>query len=297
MNILIATDDNYVKYYKVMLTSLCENNPNTKVHVYVFYSEGLSQAGIESLKKTERFFSIEFHFLYVDCFQDITMERWSIETYFRVLALELPVDVERILWLDGDIIVNKSIEDFYHSDFEGNYFIACEDKGFSKGLNADEYKRLGLSEDQIYVNAGVLLMNLKGLRKDYTTEQFLDYIYAHLEIMKYNDQSFLNKFFQGKIKVMDELKYNCLVNAHHYKEEDRILNESCILHFAGSGQRPWNYKFRKHYASAVNGEVWWKYARKCGWEKEYYRWKILNWIQVRPWQIVYDCYRLLFKKN
>ncbi len=297
MNILIATDDNYVKYYRVALTSLCVNNPQVRVHIYVFYSQGLSQAGMDELKTLEKYYSIQFHFIYVDCFKDIKMDRWSIETYYRVLALELPEAVKRILWLDGDVIVNKAIEDFYNSDFGEAYFIACEDKGFSGGLNAGEYERLGFSRDQVYVNAGVLLMNLEGLRKSYTTEQFINYIYENLDKMKYNDQSFLNKFFQGKIKLEDELKYNCLVNAHYYKEERNIMEQACIIHFAGKGQRPWNYEFRKHYASAVKGEVWWQYARKCGWEREYRKWKVLNWIRVRPWQIVYDIYRLVIKKR
>lgn len=297
MNILIATDDNYVKYYRVTLTSLCENNQSAEIHTYVFYSHRLSASGIDDLMELERRYSIQFHFVYVDCFKDIEMERWSIETYYRILALELPETVNRILWLDGDVIINKSIEDFYYSDFGEAYFIACEDKGFSGGLNAGEYERLGFSKDQVYVNAGVLLMNLEGLRKNYTTKQFIDYIYTNLDMMKYNDQSFLNKFFQGKIKIEDELKYNCLVNAHYYKEEQDILEQACILHFAGGGQRPWNYEFRKHYASGVNGEIWWRYARKCGWEKEYRKWKVQNWIRVRPWQIAYDIYRLVIKKR
>lgn len=117
MNILIATDSNYAKYYKVMLTSLCENNKNTEINVYVFYSLSLKEKEINDLKDLESIYSIEFKMCYVDFFSNIEVKYWSVETYFRLLALELPDFVDRILWQDGDIIVRESIELFYNTDF------------------------------------------------------------------------------------------------------------------------------------------------------------------------------------
>lgn len=297
MNILIATDTNYAKYYKVMLTSLCENNYNVKINVYLFYSQGLSREGIEDLKELERIYSIEFKPYYMDFFKNVEVKHWSVETYFRLLALELPDSVERILWLDGDVIVRRSIVSFYNSEFDKAYFIACEDRAISQNKDKDEYRRIGFRPEQIYVNGGVLLMNLKELRKDFTGRQFVDYIEENWKTFCYVDQSFINKMFGGgQIKVMDELKYNCQVNCHHYKEEAIILEQASIIHFAGNNQRPWDYSFRKHYGSAVNGEVWWYYARKCGWKKEYYKWRVRNWIQVRPWQIIYNVYKYMGNK-
>ena len=54
--------------------------------------------------------------------------RFSIEIYYRVLAqFLLPQTVDRIMWLDADIVICGTISDFYHQDFEGALVTACPD--------------------------------------------------------------------------------------------------------------------------------------------------------------------------
>lgn len=57
-----------------------------------------------------------------------TDKMWSIEAYYRLMLLDiLPSNVKRMFYFDVDIIVNKSLEDFYNINFEGNDLAACED--------------------------------------------------------------------------------------------------------------------------------------------------------------------------
>lgn len=133
-------------------------------------------------------------------------------------------------------------------------------------------------------------MNLKDMREHLSTLELVEYVEKNWKSLNYPDQSLINKLFQDKIKILNERKYNCQVNCHHYSGESIILENALIIHFAGANQRPWEYSFRKYYGSAVNGEVWWYYARKCGWKK-YFKWRVCNWLQVRPWQIICDIYR------
>ena len=144
-----------------------------------------------------------------------------------------------------------------------------------------------------YYNSGMLLINVEGLRKEYSKTEVFRFVKRmlpgwHIRIRMYGI------CFFNRIQWLEEMKYNCLVSAHSYKDEKRILSESVILHFAGGWkQRPTYYGFREHFNCAINGEVWWKYARKCGYWKEFIWWKIINTIWVKPWQSCYRVYKFL----
>lgn len=293
MNIVIATDENYVMYYKVMILSLCKKN-TMSINVFLLCTEDLSQKSINEIDQLVKKYDSKLYVIKIDIkrFKDFPTGNWSIEAWFRLMAFELlPIEIERALWLDGDIIINKSIEDLYLQSFDDKYFVACEDVTISKGKNKEELARIGFCKEQVYVNTGVLLMNLKKLRQDYTWKYFEDYIRNNKNRFGFVDQSLINIIFYGKIKLCDEKQYNCIVGAYHYTKEKELLNEVSIFHFASV--RPWKNNYRKHFNSAISGEVWWKYARGCGYLQKYLKWKIVNTISVVPWQITYRTYQWL----
>jgi lipopolysaccharide biosynthesis glycosyltransferase len=302
MNILIAMNDAFVKCYRVMMASLCINNSDEAVTFYLPDTGKLSREGLSALRKTAEDYDAGLEVL--DCagvlegFEKLPVGMWSVEMFFRLLAQDfLPADVDRILWLDGDIIVNGSIRKLYYTDFcEGGamLYAACEDKAISRGKIREEYDSLGWDDDRIYYNSGVLLINVAGLRKmGITGQQVLDCAVDNVDRLHYPDQYILNCMFHDKIKPVDEFTYNCQVSSHPYTEGRRILSQSAILHFPG--YRPWSVDYQRHYSSAIPGDIWWRYARQCGEGKGYIKWKILNTIKVKPWQAAYRLGKLLGK--
>ena len=107
---------------------------------------------------------------------------------------------------------------------------AVEDFFFSK----EKAKKANLI-DNFYVNAGVLLINVKKFRQLYNESDMTNLIMKNIKFIKYCDQDFLNKEFKKTIKIIDS-KYNLLAKCIRYKE----LNEKpLIVHYAGS-VKPWH---------------------------------------------------------
>lgn len=292
MNILIAMNDAYVKYYQVVVTSLCRNNSESDIVIHIPYTSELSEEGLALITKTAndnnaKVKTYELNKDNIKAMSELPLGMWSVETFFRLFVQDIISDTEdRILWLDGDIIVNGDISDFYNVDFEGNYYAACEDIAISRGKMKQEYDNLGWDSSQIYVNAGVLLINLAQLRREKITQNdIVRFIEINHEKMHFLDQYTLNAMFHDRIKLVDGFKYNCQVSGYSYTKGRQILSESAILHFPG--YRPWQTDYQKHYSSAIPGDIWWKYARMCGRGEGFLKWKILNTVKVKPWQAAY----------
>lgn len=302
MNILIAMNDAYVKYYQVVVTSLCRNNSESDIVIHIPYTSELSEEGLALITKTAndnnaKVKTYELNKDNIKAMSELPLGMWSVETFFRLFVQDIISDTEdRILWLDGDIIVNGDISDFYNVDFEGNYYAACEDIAISRGKMKQEYDNLGWDSSQIYVNAGVLLINLAQLRREKITQNdIVRFIEINHEKMHFLDQYMLNAMFHDRIKLVDGFKYNCQVSGYSYTKGRQILNESVILHFPG--YRPWQTDYQKHYSSAIPGDIWWKYARMCGRGEGFLKWKILNTVKVKPWQAAYRLSKAIKSKK
>ena len=72
----------------------------------------------------------------------------------------MPKEVEKILYLDADIIVNCDIKELYNIDFEENVIVAVENSDLD---NWEYNENIGLNRDNIYINAGVLLIDVKNI--------------------------------------------------------------------------------------------------------------------------------------
>ena len=131
MNILLAFNSNYYMPALVLLQSLLVNNRWCRdIRVYVLYADLKPEEMERFSRLAEESGIAKAVFLPVgaDRFQDAPLHlKWiSRETYYRLLAQEmLPVDVERVLYLDVDMIVLGSLEAFYNQDFEGKLLVAC----------------------------------------------------------------------------------------------------------------------------------------------------------------------------
>ncbi len=317
MNVLISLNDNYVKYYSVMLESLFENNSSERIVIYIIKDKYPSASGIRRLNKiVERFengilklVNIEKGLL--DRFKKFNLCEWPMEAYFRLFApWILDESVERILYLDGDIIVNKDILPFYHMNLGNNMFAACEDVALSPyriRLEKNDHdeacillnsiQSLNKNQDREYFNAGVLLMDASQIRNKYTVNELIDFIDSINKYLKYPDQDILNFFFGDKICSVDPMLYNCQIGGIHYSKGNDIMRETCIMHFTGN--RPWHNHYRIHYSSAIPGDIWWEYALKGDIvnTKEYRCWKTINILKTRPWMIIYDAMKKIGEKS
>ena len=260
MNILLSFNSNYYMPALVLLKSLLVNNQWCRqIRVYVLYAD-LKPEEIQRFSQvTEESGIAEAIFLPVgpDKFKDAPLHlKWiSRETYYRLLAQEmLPADVERVLYLDVDMIVMGSLEEFYNQDFDGKLLVACNRHG-PGGVDPKLLEQLTLPRDTIYFNAGTLLYDLAGQRREIDPNILYEYPVLFSKQLRYGDQDVLNAVFYGLTKFADWRVYNCFDHGiTRQRQEERIRRSCKIFHFNGNG-KPWtpNYWGRM-------GWLFWDYA-------------------------------------
>lgn len=279
MNILISTNSNYLMPTVVMLESLFENNKG-KIKVYMLYSN-LSKSEISTINELiSSKFNGELILLKVDksIFKDAPIiSRFSEEIYYRLLAQDiLPRAIERVLYLDVDIIINKSLEEFYNQSFDDKYLVVCEGIGMSK-RDIKTYKNLDIPLEEKYFNSGVILYNLKKMREDFSTNMFFDYIKEKKEVLTMPDQDVLNGLLYDKVKYNDYKIYNYGIIHVKSRDDKKFLKENtAIIHYIGA-MKPWNYRYIL-YAD----DLFWKYANNTEYKKIYKYYKFSNSI-YRLW--------------
>ena len=246
MNLMLAVNDKYCDFAKVMLASFLQNNSFEHNDIYFLYGS-VSAENLDAISTlVEKNFDASFVPIKINE-KDLPplplVGRFSIETYYRFLADELlPKSVERVLWLDSDMVVRKSLKEFYYQDFDGKLLAVC------KSINKEPQsllKKMGLPEDTVYFNAGTILFNLSKIREEIKIKDYFDYIENNWDKITWLDQDVLNALYSGKTKINDYNKYNKqLFSTDRFssKEKREIEEQACIIHYIG-GIKPWDYRF------------------------------------------------------
>lgn len=280
MNILLTANENFIKHAKDLLFSIKKNNKDESLNVFFLYLEistlkiqELKQYVEEKINSKIKFFKLDTKmFLNLPTTNKEKTAYFGPEAYLRLFAQYiLPANIDRILYLDIDIICNGSLKEFYYMDFNGNCFIACKDMG----VTIEDKKRICLEPENNYINSGVLLMNLTLLRKICSIDELKEYIYINKNILVYPDQDILNKFYKGKFLIVSN-KYNYAP----FREQTKIKS-TVLYHFVGK-VKPWNTK----EIYKIKTEFLLIYLKNEAYKKEYFR---IIYISV-----YYTIFRLLF---
>ena len=253
MNIAFCINDTYADKVAVVMTSVLENHPDTQIHFYIFSSD-LSDENLLMLQKLQAKYK-NFTVQKVDIPQQLfsslplTIEYIPIETYYRYLIADLLPSLDKILYLDADLAVDKNISDLYNIDL-GNYYLAG-----AEGLYVTESghkPNIGLTAADTYINAGVLLINLKQLRQNKLGTKLLEATKELQNKIKYQDQDIINIVCKGKIFIVDSI-YN--FTQHNILREKNKIKSARIIHYTGR-KKPWGAEARK----VKLAKVWQKYA-------------------------------------
>lgn len=262
MNIATALNSRYMRYAYVMLLSLFKNQPeNIDIRIYLLNTD-LTDTDRTHLSELVAKYRQTIYFIHID--KGIfpascpVSDSWSLEAYFRLMICDiLPDDIDRLLYLDVDIIINQSLTELYQTDFGENMLCACADpyQDYFPDIRNDIFAEQ-LRQGFTYFNSGVILFSLAAMRGRYhlvdymKTAQNLNF---HLEAP---DQDLLNYMHWQEVKILDANKYNLLARLAyqhdiHYNEVKQAVS---IVHF--SGNKPWQGQF-VHFDIE---QLWWDYA-------------------------------------
>ena len=255
MNILVTLDKGYLTQLCVMLKSLMMNNQESLVHVYVLHQSLTDNQLLEVKNSVDE---DRLTLIPIQVTEDMvalfpTSKRYPSEMYFRLFAYNyLPSHLDRILYLDPDIVIINSLKELYHMPFDQLYFMACSHvfKGGQK-LNSI---RLKMPKDTPYFNSGVILMNLPLLRDKMDMKAIFDYVIQNRIRLFLPDQDVFSVLYGKYTKLLDTLVYNLsdrykiLYDLRQGKKEDKITpewinNNSVIIHYC-SRNKPWKPYYR-----------------------------------------------------
>lgn len=262
MNILVTLNSNYVRPLRVMLKSLFLNNPEESFSIYLMHSS-LTDGELEDLNSFIDNHGSRLNVISIDdgCFANApVLLHYTREMYYRLLAHKfLPDDLDRILYLDPDILVINPIKELYDMDIKEYLYAAA----YHDIISIKEINKLRLRPYEIdaYYNSGVLLMNLKLHRQFIEEKAIYEFVGKNHYRLIMPDQDILNALYAKKIKSIDEKLYNYDVRYFRYYKVmsnnlwnmDYVIKNTVVLHFCGK-KKPWmndyNGKFHslyKHY--------------------------------------------------
>lgn len=252
MNILVTLDSNYVAPLCTMLSSLIRTNPRTAFDVYVAYAH-LTDADFQKIGKAVNGSGSRIIGIRVpdSLFEKApVLKRITKATYYRLFAsMYLPETLDRILYIDPDTLILKDISALYNLSFGDNFFAGCTH--MNHFTNFVQTARLGMSPKNAYINAGVLLINLRALRAFFSPNDVFDFVEHHASTLFLADQDVLNALYGDRILPLDAEVYNCderiyrriLKKFGKTGAECLVRQKTCILHYDGK-YKPWkpNYK-------------------------------------------------------
>lgn len=254
MNVLVTLDKNYIPYLNVMITSLLNHNKDSYFYIYLLHSS----IEEEDVTVTRSILETKGELIMINA-EDINLEgapttsRYPKEIYYRIFAAKyLPDTIDRILYLDPDIIVNGSLKKLYDLPLENYFFAAASHTGaFLRKFNEI---RLDMEDEALYINSGVMLMNLELLRKEQNVEDVFEFIEKRKNQLILPDQDIISSLYGTRIYALDTFIFNMTENlfrmhAPFEKKLDLewVENNSVIIHYCGRN-KPW----KETYVGVLN---------------------------------------------
>jgi lipopolysaccharide biosynthesis glycosyltransferase len=222
----------------------------------------------------------------------------TIDTYARLLAPRvLPEDVDKVLYLDCDMVVLSDLSPLYDSSCEGSAVHAARDEvGTVSGpRGVFNFSDLGIPPETPYFNSGVLLMNLRRWREQAIAERVLEYLRRYRASVRFWDQGGMNAILHDAWTEIDPAwnQMQCVFRPERWRELGRsmadwkrTLYHPKIVHYTGL-EKPWrarplpgysyffNYLERTSYRDAFKGP---RLERMIGFRLNYFLWRVKNFL-------------------
>lgn len=270
MNILVTLDQGYLKPLSVMLKSLAIAHPDTPLRIFVM-NKALTARHFSQIEQAVA----EPRLTLVDVKVDDALladapvtDRYPKEMYYRIFAAHyLPAGLDRILYLDPDLVVLHSLETLYATEMETSYFAAASH--VRRTLEKLNGLRLKADPSGPYINSGVMLLNLSLLRSRQNLAEVFEYIRQNSAKLLLPDQDVISALYGEHILSIDPFYYNmterllwlAALESQPGPDFDWVQKNSCIIHYCGRN-KPWkpHYigkldKFYFHYAAMLKPEI------------------------------------------
>lgn len=269
MNIIMASDDNYAGIMAASINSIAKNNMKCKELTVYIIDDGIAENNRKKiLEITHRYENLYIQF--------IDFEEYGIRirklvkntnpplpliTFARLFISEM-ISEDKVLYVDCDTICMGDISGFWNTDMDGKMIAGVWDT-----VDENIKSAIGLDVKDRYINAGIILIDLKKWREDDCTKKSIDYINEKNGCVMHNDQGVINALFKDKIKIVEPkynamtpiflisrykiMKYFCIDDYYSCEEIQDAKENPVFLHFVRfTTSRPWEEKCSHPYKKA-----------------------------------------------
>lgn len=196
----------------IYLLTMDFTHVDPKYRPFTTKQEKIINDTLKTINPSVKFKIIDTRKMYEDYLQGNPNEgnRFSPFAALRLLIpyLDVMKDVDKMIYLDCDIMFYRDVKEFYDVDMEN----------FELGVVRDYLGRFWMSRD--YFNSGVMLINLKECRKTKLFDRAIEMVKSHK--MTFPDQSALNI-------LAKRLKYL----PYKFNEQRSIKEDTVLKHFNG----------------------------------------------------------------
>lgn len=270
LHVACVVEENYLAHSATMIHSVLAHTEGREVHVHYLHPE---EFPLESLGPLAEMVEARGGRLLAQA----VPERMSAglptqgftrkATWYRIFLPDLLPGLDRVLFLDSDLVVADSLLGLWETDLSAHYVAAVTNVFMLEHLfRVDE---LGMSDPRDYFNAGVMLMNLEAMRADGCVEAMHRFGTDHADELVFRDQDALNAVLAVRRMPLHPRwnLMNSIVSFPYspYVLGVRAVNEArkrpAIRHFEGPGlNKPW------HAACSFEGrELYCEHRRQTPW--------------------------------
>ena len=245
VHIGIACNDVYARPAGVLMSSILHHTRSPVCfHLFTY---GISEENLAWLRRVVSL-SAAAHLEVVKGLEIRTdrkgheVEYISNETWCRLMAHRLLPDVDKLLYLDIDLLILGDVSQIYEMDISGFMAAGVEEEQ----MRTNGYpESIGMSSVHGYVNAGVLLMNLRALRDSGKGDELI----AGINTIdgRFMDQDVLNSVLHGQMALLPR-RFN--FNLYYYRVYKKERKHALVIHFTGP-DKPWMPKGRRRWCNRL----------------------------------------------
>lgn len=252
--IFFACNDDYIPYLDVAIVSLISHTSKDNNYEITVFETDVTKENQEKIEKHSKDnISVKFYDV-KEILEPIKKQLpdvfyYSLAAYFRLFIESTFPQYDKAIYLDCDVILLNDIAKLYDIDIGDNLIGAAYEQNTSRAPMFTDYVEniIGIPY-YTYFNSGVMIMNLKEIRKFKLKERFLNMLTTYNFDSLAPDQEYLNVICHGRVKYLPTGW-----NKHSFPEAPE--GELNLCHYA-LASKPW------HYADTINGEYFWEYAKK-----------------------------------
>jgi lipopolysaccharide biosynthesis glycosyltransferase len=268
LHVACAAEGVYDSHSAAMLHSVVSHAARHVVHVHYLHGPSYPARSAELIAGMLTGLGAE------STFHEIGPERvaglpvvsmFTVAMWYRIFLPDLLPDIDRVLYLDADVLAVDDISPLWELDLGGHYLGAVTNVFMPHHL--ERPASLGLPGPQGYFNSGVLLMNLNEMRRGGCSGALRDYAVSRPDL-EWPDQDALNVVLGSRRlalaprwNAMNSLRFPWSAEVFAPEELEEARQRPAILHFEGPGaNKPWHRECdpeaRELYSSHRLGTPW-----------------------------------------